>query len=549
MIIKKLGAILVSVLTAGVMGACAHQAKDESATQHAGIGRVEISTIPFDDSLLVRSATYTPSGKVLVSYADRESEDPRYVRLAVMDDDGTNMQPFFAGEIPHRDKDNGIRFMTFPDNQRIFLGDFILECAPSIDICTDSALYPVQYPEEVAEGDYISHRWSEIITAPDNRHVAWTTLLSNYSAIVFVGELHKSEERYRIVNTRIVSTLDPFEQDPAHADGVLPQPIRGGEVKQFVHGGEAISLVGALRRDIPDTVVHHLSSGELEAITDTPGYTETTIFSPDEQLGITMTTRFSEHTDPAILGLVPRPYPASLNMGLSMHAYTYSVVGVRRARSGNVGPALIDISGSKEQEDYLGVNLNTEDEWVYRSPMSWHPSSKKAMWIEGLRGENQRRIQRVYLPDYHSPGAVMAKVVPDDIPGSSSDLSVVREYAATSHDIDVTVYGRDSGHIEYTRSSDGVVEKTYVNFSDDGQNTYSGRERMESNPQGRSTYIADLTLSGPEAGVMDLKVTFGPLQASLPVEILFAEDASGEPLTRGYAEYGGKRLEVEDLLP
>jgi hypothetical protein len=165
-------------------------------------------------------------------------------------------------------------------------------------------LYSVEYPAEVAGGDDISHRWSEIIVAPDNRHIAWTTLLSNYSTIVLVGELQKEAAGYRIVYSRIVSTLDPFEKDPKHADGVMPKLLRGGEVKQFVHGGTAISEAGAIKHDTPDSVVQDLAGGGVEGITDTPSYTETTILSPDERLGITMTTRFSKRTDPAILALI-----------------------------------------------------------------------------------------------------------------------------------------------------------------------------------------------------------------------------------------------------
>src|SRR3546814_20569348 len=103
------------------------------------------------------------------------------------------------------------------------------------------------------------------------------------------------------------------------------------EVQQFVHSGTALSVVGAVHRDVPDSVVQDLITGRVQAITDTPGYTETTIFSPDERLGITMTTRFSEKTDPAILGLLPRPYPDSLNMGLSMFASNFAVTVRRRS--------------------------------------------------------------------------------------------------------------------------------------------------------------------------------------------------------------------------
>lgn len=539
----------MAVAAIGATTASAQRAADAAPTAHSAIGRVEVASIPFDSGLALRSATYTPSGKVLVSYADRNEPDPRHITLAVMDDNGRNLRPFFSQALPRRDKDNGLRFMVFADNKRIFLGDFIVECAPSIDACAHSRLYPVDYPPEVTDGPAIAHRWSEMIVAPDNRHVAWTTLLANYSALVFLGELRKVGDAYRIVSPRIISTLNPFPKDPQHADGVLPEPVLGGEVKQFVHGGTAISLVGAVRRDMPGSVVQDLATGRKQAITDTPGYTETTIFSPDERLGITMTTRFSQHSDPAILGLIPRPYPDSMNMGLSMLAYTYAVTGVRGAREGNVGPALIDIRASEGQPGYLGVDLNTQADWVFRSPMSWHPDGKRAMWIEGQRGSGLTRIQVVRLSDYRPAPSVAPRATPRVIAYGSSDLSGVNSYAKASQDIDVKVYGRKTGYITYRRAPDGVTEKTYVDFSDDGRKTYSGSERMEANPRGRSTYTARLKLSGPQAGVMDLKITFGPLGGKLPAQIIFAPDASGVPLTHGYAEYGGQRLSVETLAP
>jgi hypothetical protein len=69
--------------------------------------------------------------------------------------------------IPEREKDNGIRLMVFADNRRMFLSDFIIECAPGIDHCEKSAVLPVEHPPEVARGEHISQRWSEIIVAPD----------------------------------------------------------------------------------------------------------------------------------------------------------------------------------------------------------------------------------------------------------------------------------------------------------------------------------------------------------------------------------------------
>ncbi len=518
------------------------------------IGRVEIATVPFDEDLGLRSATYTPSGRVLVSYLAQGARDRRDLNLAVMDEDGANLQTFFAGRIPDREKDNGIRFMLFPDNRRIFLGDFIIECMPSLDDCDRPVLVPVAFPAEVAGGEQVSHRWSEVIVAPDNEHIAWTTLFSNYSAAVFTGRLKREQGGYTIASPQMVTSGEAFTVDPEHPGGVIPNPVRNGEVKQFVHGGSAISLVGAGNRDTADSVVLHLYDGEVEQITRTPGYNETTIFSPDERLGIVMSTRFSANTDMAILGLMPRPYPDSLNMGLNMLAYTYSVTGVRKSRSGNIGPVLIDINASKSWENYRGVNLNTEDDWVFHSPISWHPDGNKAMWLEGLRGWGRQdggklRIQTVHLPEYQPAPPVAARATPDDIPFASGDLSAVEAFLRQGRDVNVKIYGRHSGHISFCRDAAGNIEKIYTNFSDDGEAVYTGSEQLQFKPHGFSTYTAGVRLSGPQPGVMDLTVTFGPLGGSLPAALVFEPDDAGVPRTRGYSEYNGKRLSVDDLVP
>jgi hypothetical protein len=540
--------IVVPLFVAIGSVAVAQTAKQPETGTHAPFGRVLVRTVPMPNGTILRSATYTPSGKVLVSYAKSAGQASRDLDLAVMDDDGSHFRPIWSGFLPERPKDNGIRYMVFPDNKRVFLGDFILECERSLDTCTAPRVLPVEYPAEVDSGPHIMNRWSEMIVAPDNRHIGWDTLLAGGSGVVvFTGELQRASDHYRIVQPEIVSTLEPFRPDPKHPDGVIVAPMRGGEIKQFVHGGTAISLVGAVRRDIPDSVVQDLASGRVEAITDAPGYDETTIFSPDERLGLTMTTRFSPKTDPAILGLMPRPYAASLNMGLSMFAYVYAVTGVREERPGNVGPALIDIHASKTQQGYLGENLNRDPDWVFFSPMSWHPSGQKGMWIEGHRGDHAKRIRIVTLPDYHPGPRVATRPTPATVPYGSSDLSWVAKLA-TAGDVDVKVYGHASGFIRYRRTGP-TIEKTYSDFSDDGRAVYSGRETTTVNPAGNSVYNADLRLAGPKAGVMAMQVTFGPLGGPRPAALSFAPDASGQPATRGYAQYNGLRLEASALVP
>ncbi len=510
-------------------------------------GQPVIRTLTLPADMRPQSATYTPSGRILLTYARPGESDPRQINLAIMDDDGSHIRPVFSGTIPARPKDNGIRYMVFADNKRIFLGDFVIECPTSLDDCPQAQLVPVTYPPQVADGDHIWHRWSEMVVAPDNRHIAWTTLLANYSAAVLTGELTRGPDGYVVTRPQIISSSDPFRPDPAHADGVIPSPIRGGEVKQFVHGGSALSLVGAVKRDLPDSVVMDLAGGKVTPITDTPGYTETTIFSPDERLGMVMTTRFSQ-TDPAILGLMPRPYPDSLNMGLSMFAYTYAVTGVRTARPGNVGPALIDIARSQRENGYQGANLSSQADWVFHSPMSWHPDSRRATWIEGLRGSETKRVQIVTLPGYKAGPAVAPRAVPDHLPYGEADLSTLPALAGKSQNIDVKVYGRRSGHILYRRTS-GAIEKIYVDFSDDEKQVYSGRETTQINMRGQSSYEADIRLTGPKPGIMKLQMTFGPLGGPKPAAIDFTPQADGQPRSRGFAEYDGQRLSVDRLAP
>jgi hypothetical protein len=181
--------------------------------------------------------------------------------------------------------------------------------------------------------------------------------------------------------------------------------------------------------------------------------------------------------------------------------------------------------------------------------MSWHPGGRKAMWIEGRRGESMTRIQVARLLDYRPGPQVPVKAFPRVIAYGTADLSVLSSYAMANQNADVKVYGRRTGYILYRRTADGVTQKTYVDFSDDGRNIWSGSERMESNPFGRSTYTARVKQSGAKTGLMDLKITFGPLRGGLPAQIIFDADASGTPLTHGYVDYDGQRLNAEMLAP
>lgn len=114
------------------------QGAPSAAGAGASVGRTQVRTLSLGPDMVPRSGTYTPSGKVLVSYQTPGNSDPRQVNLAVVDDDGRNARTIFSQRLPERPKDNGVRFMVFSDNRRVFLGDFILEYAPSLEACAKS---------------------------------------------------------------------------------------------------------------------------------------------------------------------------------------------------------------------------------------------------------------------------------------------------------------------------------------------------------------------------------------------------------------------------
>lgn len=534
---KKWTGLLVSTgLALALLSAAAAPAKVKT-------GRSVVRTVPLPAGLELESGTYTPSGKLLVTYRNGDGGDPRNIRLDVMNDDGSAAHTIFKGRVPDRPKDNGIRFMVFADDKRVMLGDFVLECTKPLANCDDARLVPLTYPVEIADGEHIGHRWSEPIIAPDNFHYSWTTLLADYSALVLTGRLERRADDYRIADVRYIGTNAIFRPDPDHADGVLPEPVRGGEVKQYVRGGAAISMAGALDTVLANSTTIDLASGRIEATTTGPGYTETTIFSPDERLGMTMTTGFSPETDLAIFGLIPRPHPLSLQVGLNMFAYTYGVTGVRAGRAGNVGPALIDLAASRASASYRGINLAKDNGWTFLSPMSWHPGGRRATWPEIARGGSTRRLRNLELPQYR-PGPIIKTVQTPPLGSyASADLNAIPSMMTRGRAIDVKVYGKISGNIAYRRSAE-VIEKIYDNYSDDGQSVWSGRETTIINPRGNSRYTADLTLKGPKPGRMHLVATFGPISAPDHSRLIFDLDSSGQPQTQGYAEYAGTKRDL-----
>ena len=100
------------------------------------------------------------------------------IREITQIDDGKNFKELYGAEFIVSDLANGIRVIPFRDNKRVYLGDYVFECSDStknISSCEKGVLIEVHYPQELVDHTYTYKIWSEMVVAPDNKHVAWTS--------------------------------------------------------------------------------------------------------------------------------------------------------------------------------------------------------------------------------------------------------------------------------------------------------------------------------------------------------------------------------------
>lgn len=522
-------------------------------------GRIEIRDIPLPWEAEDISGTYTYSGRVLVSYGTaKEHEGKNWYHVVTLNDDGTDVREVFDGEIPQLPGANGIRWMCFADNKRILLGDYVLECGPDIDHCKEVRLVRLYYPEHLVHGENIFMHWSEIVIAPDNRHMAWTMLTSTGS-MNYLGRLERQEDCYCLENICAISSDRLCEPDPENEGYCITLPARGGELKQFVRGGMALSMAGG-GDSVSESMVLPLDSEELIQITHTPGYEETTIFSADERLGVVMSPRFSEKTNCGVFGLVPQPQSIAVRGKFINCLYMYCVSGVRAFRKGNVGPVLIDIEKSqREGRNHAGVDLSDpEGRWVYYSPISWHPDSTRAMWNEGTRpaeGAIRKRLRMCRLLDY-VPGQPVpvretpeGKEIPYALPGEAPRCRPGEDVFS------IKIKGKAGGYVlnEGGMGNPPVYRTLYEGFSDDGETFYNGSMTVTAPASifapGRTVFEADLCVTGKHTGEMKLRAVFRRDDVHAPAMLSFAEGEDGRPESRGYSAYDGVVLDIGDMEP
>ena len=488
-----------------------------------------IETVKLPEGIKYKGhAIYSKTGHIIFLYKMENDANTTYI--GVMDEDGSNLKKIWSGvwKNYYGNKANGMRLMPFDDNKKILTGDYVLECYPSIDDCQKSELLPVIYPPEALNLEGMYFIWSEIVVSPDE-HIAWSTLSMIHDNVNFVGKLVKKETNYIISDVQIISTLGFIEYEDKEKGILKHDIIRGGEIKQFINGGEALTLVGSGDVALAKSVFQNLVGYENYPLTQFPGYEETTIVSPDGKLGLVMTTRFSPKTSSEILGYMPRPLCFYTLRAMNRFAYFYGVQEVRKNRPGNIGPALINIEESKSNPSYMGYDLHTEG-WAFKSPLSWSPDSKKGMFSETLQdgNNNKHRIRIVKLDNYKPSSILEGKKTPDNIPYAKS-LDSLKELKA--EDINGYFNGKSSGIMVFNKTK-SFSQSEYKNYSDDGKTFYNGFEKYEAINQTTGKLTSKVVMSGEKQGEMNLTITMN-CQGNIVEK-------------QGYVNYNGKTINIDD---
>lgn len=504
-------------------------------------GRILVRDLPLPEGADPQFTTYTPSGRVACMYK-RAGEAADMIHLMTLEDDGSSICPIYDGPWKSIYRSNGFRYMPFTDNKRAYIGDFILECTPDCDHCEKAEFIPIHYPEPLMHMQGLWMVWSENVVSPDNAYIAWSTL--GRISVVYLAKLRRTEDAYELDDVRAVSSPDMLAEDPAHPGCYVSLPVRGGEVKQFIRGGRGLSFVGS-GRGTGNSLLQALDTEEVTELTKLPCYDETTMLSPDERLGIVMSTRFSPQTNCGIIGLLPRRGNMLTKTGLINIVYMYAVAGARRGIPGaNIGPALVDLKKAEEDPAYLGVDLHDpEDRFVYYSPLSWHPSSRKAMWNERLKNSlgNEGRVEIAELLDY-VPGACPEIVpVPEHIPYATEGIITEMKPVPPVF----RIMGSCGGYAETSmQPAEGGMRYTtrYEAFTDDGQTFINGSETTVTpglTSAGDTAYEADIRMTGAHTGEMKLKLLF-----HFPV---FGGPVILDRCSEGTASYDGQILHVSDM--
>ena len=501
----------------------------------------EISTVKIPSDILLYFAHYLPNGDIFLIYFNN-TKYPNNTCFGTISDNGENFNEILCVNYTDAYKSNGKRGLPFSDNKKVLIGDYILECTEELSKCKDGKLILIEYPTQLVNRSTIMCLWSEPIISPDDKYLAWTSLDTQFQSMNLIAKIIRSETTYKLEDIKCISS-NMFDGYNKETKILTPGLIRGGELKQFVDGGNAITEAGAVDYGLVRSIYQNLNNESIYPLSYVPGYDETTIISPDEKLGITMSTRFSDNTNLAIIGLLPIPHSIYATSRIIQNAYSFSIEHVRNEKNNNgtIGPVLIEINKSVNDKNYVGQNLHVENGWNFCSPISWHQSSKKGIFleIEKMRDdgkEQERRIRLVNLKNYEPAEIKKEKKTPENIPYAiSMEEALNKETPLT---LDGKIEGKN-GEIIFDMNPLNI-KLTYNNYSEDNLTFYNGNilYNMEYST-GENSYQVNVTMTGKETGNSDFRLTFDSTS-----HLLYDMGTDLKPKTYGYSTYGDKKIDV-----
>ena len=182
----------------------------------------------------------------------------------------------------------------------------------------------------------------------------------------------------------------------------------------------------------------------------------------------------------------------------------------------------------------MGYDLH-EDGWIFNSPLSWHPSCKKAMFPENNRKTKEKRIRIVHFDNYIPSSILENKKTPDNI-------SYAKPLDELKKELPKEINGYFKGKVGRMvfNKTEMFYRSEYQNYSEDGKTFYNGYELFEyvgSQMVGKLT--SDITMTGEKEGRMDLTITM-----TYGGDIIFEQD--GKTISYGYVEYNGKKLTIDN---
>ena len=534
-------AALVTLITLSVLLGIENSKDDDSGGSKELQYRIKNVNFPSYVSN-IHHPIYTIHNMILFEYDDTRDKEHYF---CVMDEDGSNIHNIYHGTITGIYRSNGVRIMPFNDNKRICLGDYIMECNTDFENAnmSQTVLAPINYPEEVVNDPNLLYLWSEIIIAPDNEHYAWTTLHMTAGSINFIGKLVRGETNYTLDNLRIISDLAYLSKDE-NDEIVIPNAIRGGEIKQFTDGGLKVTLAGASPSKIAKGVLQDLYSTDVTILSHNPSYEETTIISPDGKLGMSMSTRFSPKTSCAIINFLERPHYAYSALNFVRYMYAYGVTDVRTHRIGNVGPALLELEKSINDREYQGYDMHDDTDnqaWVFRSPLSWSRDSKRAIWPEQNRKTGSSRIRMVEISNFDFGSPISTKTIDINKIPYALNLSILDNLP--SRYITGRAYGETRDSYVDIDFQALTSRSDYHNYTIDGKTFVNGYEQyIQNRDTGEVSFTGNVTVTGPEPGSMDFRLTFNSDNY-----LLFENGTDGQPKSYGYSTFNGKTIYVNDM--